>query len=117
LRDSKNQSFKKGQGFGKGLGAGLAFYLGLTKVEATCVSAAAAINVGLGIRSERGTAGYALESGMINASKGNTGFAELDAIEAALLMTGGVASDALVAWDTFDEAIQAAGEALNRLQF
>lgn len=50
---------------------------------------------------------------MINAAQGNTGFAELGAIEAALLMTGGAAADALVAWETFDMAVQAAGEVLH----
>jgi len=85
-----------------------------TKAEATYRSASAAINVGLGIRSQQGTVGYSLESMMINAGRGETAYADLDAIDAALLMTGGVGAGALVAWDTFEDAGEAAGEVLSQ---
>ena len=54
----------------------------------------------------------ALKSYFTNLQRGEGDFAELDAIEAALAMTGGEAAAALVAWGTF----AAIGEAYTDLQ-
>jgi hypothetical protein len=55
-----------------------------------------------------------LESFFRNAATGDTAFADLDAITAAVEMTGGSASDALIAWATFDIAGELFAEAVNR---
>jgi len=45
-----------------------------------------------------------LESYFKNLDKGDSAYADLDAVLAAIEMTGGQAAGAVLAWDTFEEA-------------
>ena len=80
--------------------------LALTSVIATFSAVEAAANLALGMRSEQGTAGYEIESALIDYSNGDTAYGDLDAITGALMMTGYEADYALMAWDAFEEAGQ-----------
>jgi RHS repeat-associated protein len=83
---------------------GLSWMFIAVGLEATYRSAFAAASVAYGIRSAPGTTQYAVESSFINAARGETAYADLDAIEAAISMTGGAGAAATEAWGTFAEA-------------
>jgi len=89
-----------------GTGTGKIWSFAITGMMATYSSLSAAVNLALDTRSEYGTANYAIESALINASRGDTLYADLDAIEASLLMTGGSAGDALMAWDVITDVTE-----------
>jgi hypothetical protein len=90
---------------------GVAWMFLVVGLEATFRSAFAAEYVSYGMRSDQGTTQYAVESSLINAAHGESAYADLDAIDAALLMTGGAGAAAVEAWDTYAEADELFSEA------
>ncbi len=64
--------------------------------------------------SQADTVDASLVSFYRNVAAGNTAFADLDALTAALEMTGGAAADALVAWGTFEIAGEVYEQAVGR---
>jgi uncharacterized protein RhaS with RHS repeats len=94
---------KPPKNFYKYAGTGWALALVSTSLMATYSTVYASCNLALGQRSSEDSYMYSVESGLINASRGETAYGDLDFIDAALMMTGGVGSTALVALDTFVE--------------
>ena len=88
-------------------GTAWALALVTTSLLATYSTVYAGCNLALGQRSSQNSYMYSVESGMINTTRGETAYADLDFLDAALNMSGGVGSTALVAWDTFEEGADA----------
>jgi RHS repeat-associated protein len=85
-------------------GRGIVLGLAISGLYAFSESLLAAANVALGERSEQGTAGYTLESAMIHYNRGDEAWGDLDAIDAALQMSGGAGEDALIMFSVMSEA-------------
>jgi RHS repeat-associated protein len=107
------RSRAKGVSRGAGSAAAIALGFTITWAESMYRSMAAMENVLAGVESDSEVQRN-LESFFRNAATGDTAFADLDAITAAVEMTGGSASDALIAWATFDIAGELFAEAVNR---
>jgi len=103
LNRSASTGRRRGKSGGSGLGTGVAAYLGLVSMEAMYRAMAAAGNLEFGLSSDDRTQQH-LQSFFHQLEKGETVWAELDALVAAAEMTGGEASAALTAWTTFSTA-------------
>jgi hypothetical protein len=93
----------KPKNFYRYTGTGWALSLLTTALLSTYSTAYAGANLVLGQRSAQDSYMHSVESGLINTTRGETAWADLDFITASILMTGGSASAALVAWDTYEE--------------
>ena len=79
----------------------IAAYLGLVSLESRYRAMAAAGDTMFGISSGGDETQQSLHSYFQNLDRGDTAYAELDAVLAAIEMTGGEAAAAVVAWGTF----------------
>jgi RHS repeat-associated protein len=101
-------------GAAKGTAAGIAIGFAVVWAESTYRAMDAAANVMAGGHSSGDPTQASLESMFRNTLQGDQGFADLDAIDAALSMTGGGSADSLVAWGTFAVADDVFGEMVSQ---
>jgi hypothetical protein len=110
LETAQTERVARNKSISKGTGTGLAIAFAYVWAEATCRAVGAALNVMAGGHSSDDPTQASLESMYRNTLQGDQGFADLDAIDAALSMTGGGSADSLVAWGTFAVTDEVFGE-------